>query len=95
MPGEGDQSKHAPPVSPEIKAEPRIRDSEVRAQMLLAYANRIQRDKKIDFRRAWILASEQHPELIGSSDGMRKLAPLPGTDSSVATASYTEIGFIK
>jgi hypothetical protein len=100
-PGEGDQSEHDPALTkgPPAQKEPEIWNFEERAQKLLAYANSIKQEKGCDFFKAWILASEQHPELIGTSDGMSKTAKvaetavLPGT--SAVSASYKDIGMVR
>jgi hypothetical protein len=97
MPGEGDQSDHAPAVSPSKAEEPEIWDPEVRAQKLLAFAKQIQKERGWDFFKAWVQASAEHPELIGSEGGQSRTAKVPETnvlpDSGANTveARYTEI----
>jgi hypothetical protein len=110
MPGGTDttnQSEHAPAVSPSKAEEPEIWDPEERAQKLASYAYAIKREKGWDFFRAWNQAVAEHPELIGSSDGMSKDIEVPSTNvvaganklpdsgANCVTASYKDIGMAR
>ena len=103
-----DQADHAPAVDPDKEQVPAEWDSEKRAQMLLAYAEQIQREKPgRDFWTAWLIASAEHPDLIGSSDGMSKDIEVPSTNvvagtnklpdsgENAVTASYKDIGAVR
>src|ERR1700739_2219422 len=97
-----EQSAHNPALTkgPPVQTEPQIWDPEERAQKLASYAYAIKREKPgWDFTRCWNQAVSEHPELIGTSDGMSKTAEVSESGvlsvTNAISASYTEIGQVR
>lgn len=92
-----DQGQHAPIKQPAKPAQSDV-DPEQRALKLAGFARAIQQERNCDWTRAWIQASQEHPELINSdSDGgpsktlSAQRTVLPGTDETAVTATFKEL----